>query len=464
MYHKKTHIHFVGIGGIGMSGIAKILAYQGYIVSGCDLDIAQKNVIDLQKIGCLITAGHNTPACKNPQIDVLVYSSAIKSHHPELIAAQQRGIPTIRRAIMLAELMRTKFGIAIAGSHGKTTTTSLIAHILLQAQMDPTVIIGGHLKTISTNAQFGNGDFLVAEADESDRSLIHLHPTLAVITNIDLDHLETYSNLDDIRSTFNLFLQNIPFYGKAFLCIDDDQIRSLLPMPHIKTISYGLGPDAQIRAENVTLNIDHSTFTVYEKEIALGTILIAMPGRHNVQNALAAIGVALDLGISFATIAHALSSFAGVDRRFTLKGTFNGAELFDDYGHHPAEIKVTVEVACRRARNNLTMIFQPHRFTRTKALWHDFIQVLSDPRINRLIITDIYPASEDPIEGISAQKLVEALKDQCPDRAISYIPYETSLEKLKLFIEDSAQPHDLILLQGAGKINQLADLLINRPL
>jgi UDP-N-acetylmuramate--alanine ligase len=458
MYHKKTHIHFVGIGGIGMSGIAKILAYQGYIVSGCDLDLNQQSIQELTRLGCMIADRHNAPLCIHPQIDILVYSSAIQADHPEIKAAQKRGIPTIRRALMLAELMRTKFGIAIAGSHGKTTTTSLIAHILLHAKLDPTVIIGGHLKTISTNAQFGNGDFLVAEADESDRSLIHLHPTLAVITNIDLDHLETYSNLDDIRSTFNLFLQNIPFYGKSFLCIDDENIQSILPIPHIKTVTYGFAKDALLRAENVYLASDHSQFTFIEHNNVIGSITIMMPGRHNVQNTLAAIGIARELAIPFATIAHALQNFKGIERRFSFKGTYKGADIFDDYGHHPTEIKATLEVARKRTKKNLRIIFQPHRFSRTQALWHEFMQVLASPEIDQLVITDIYPASEKPIEGICSQKLVADLKMSHPGKDIRYISFTHDMDNLKVSLED-LEPGDLLLLLGAGKINQLANHL-----
>ena len=244
--YKQAHVHFVGIGGIGMSGIATILKHQGYTISGCDCDMDQQSVKDLTLIGCKVYHGNNTPACQDPSIDILVYSSAIKDKNPEILAAQARGIPTIPRALMLAELMRTKFSIAIAGAHGKTTTTSLISHILIEAKRDPTVIIGGHLKNISNNARFGGGDFLVAEADESDRTLERLHATLAVVTNIDLEHLETYQDIDDIKATFRRFLYNLPFYGKAILCVDDPQVCSLFPLPHIKVLKYGLDENADV--------------------------------------------------------------------------------------------------------------------------------------------------------------------------------------------------------------------------
>lgn len=352
MYRKKMHLHFVGIGGIGMSGIAKILRYQGYTISGCDNDMDQQSVRGLQALGCSIFYGNNTDACKDSSIDVLVYSSAINNQNPEIIAAQKRNIPTIPRALMLAELMRTKYSIAIAGSHGKTTTTSLISHILIEAHKDPTVIIGGVLKTISTNAQFGLGDFLVAEADESDRSLVHLQATIAVVTNINLEHLDTYHDIDDIKNTFKQFLDNLPFYGTAIVCNDNEQIRSLLPLTHSKTIKYGLTDNADIYANSITLDIDHSTFEVFYKGHSLGTVRTNMPGIHNVLNTLAALAVGLELEVPFETIQSALASFKGVERRFSFNGCYKGAEIFDDYGHHPEEIKNTVIVANKRKKEN----------------------------------------------------------------------------------------------------------------
>lgn len=461
MYRKKAHVHFVGIGGIGMSGIATILKYQGYDVSGCDLDLEQQSVKNLSQLGCTIYHGNNTPSCQDAAIDILVYSSAIKAHDPEIIAAQARGIPTIPRALMLAELMRTKYSIAIAGAHGKTTTTSLISHILMEAAMDPTIIIGGHLKNISTNARFGKGDFLVAEADESDRSLTRLIPTLAVVTNIDLEHLETYTDLDDIKQTFKQFLNNLPFYGKAIVCIDDANIRSLLPMPHIKMIKYGLDSSADIYANSINLQPDHSTFTVWRKNQSapLGNIQLSMPGSHNILNALAAITVALDVDINFDVIAHALQNFKGIERRFSYRGRYQGAEVFDDYGHHPLEIAKTIEVAKRRAKNKVIVIFQPHRYTRTDKLWNDFVTVLATSSIDNLIITDIYAASEAPIAGITSQKLAAAIAQHHPQCTVSYAPYSYDFGDIIKQLQPIAREGDLILLQGAGKINLLATLL-----
>lgn len=461
--YKKRHIHFVGIGGIGMSGIATILAYQGYEISGCDLDHDQESIKNLKTLGCKIYHGNNTAECHDSSIDILVYSSAIKSDYPEIIAAQQRGIPTIPRALMLAELMRTKYSVAIAGAHGKTTTTSLIAHILMEAGIDPTIIIGGHLKSISTNARLGTGDFLVAETDESDRSFLYLHTTLAIVTNIDLEHLETYKDLDDIKQTFKQFLNNLPFYGKAILCIDDPNIQSLLPMPHIKTILYGLTPRADIFAQDIVLYADHSSFTVWQTKQtelhSLGTVRLNMPGKHNIQNALAAIALALELEISFVKIVHALDTFKGIERRFSYKGTFQGAEIFDDYGHHPQEIANTLLVARRRTKNKLTVVFQPHRYSRTHKLWDSFIQTFLWSDIDHLIITDIYPASEAPIPGVTAQKMAYDLQSHNPRFTVTYVPFQDTFEDIKIVVQDIVQYDDLILLLGAGKINKLAKKL-----
>lgn len=458
MYKKKIHIHFVGIGGIGMSGIATILKYQGYEISGCDLDMDQTSVKSLMAIGCSVHQGNNTPHCNDASVDVLVYSSAVKALDPEIVAAQKRGIPTIPRALMLAELMRTKHSIAISGSHGKTTTTSLISHILIEAAMDPTVIIGGHLKNISNNARLGQGDFLVAEADESDRSFLHLYATLAVVTNIDLEHLETYSDLEDIKNTFKQFLNKIPFYGKAFVCIDDANIRSILPIPHLKVVKYGLSsPDADYYATDIELQPDHSKFTVWYKDTQLGTVHFNMLGKHNVLNSLAAIAVARDLDIPFETITQALSSFKGIDRRFTYKGTYKGAEIFDDYGHHPIEILNTLLVARNRAKQKLTVVFQPHRFTRTHKLWHEFIDVFLNSNIDHLIITDIYAASEQEIPEITSQNLVNDIIKLNPHFTVSYAPYDSDFTVISGQLDPLLHTDDLVLLLGAGKVNKLAE-------
>jgi UDP-N-acetylmuramate--alanine ligase len=509
--YKKAHIHFVGIGGIGMSGIATILKYQGYTISGCDSDLDQHSIKNLTQIGCSIAHGNNSPACADPSIDILVYSSVIQGNNPEIVAAQQRGIATIPRALMLAELMRTKYSVAIAGSHGKTTTTSLISHILIEAQIDPTVIIGGHLQTISNNARFGESDFLVAEADESDRSFLHLQPTLAVVTNIDLEHLETYKDLEDIKHTFQQFLARLPFYGKAFVCADDENLASILPISHVTTVKYGLDSRNDIFAQNIQLNATHSTFDVYQKQKPLscshpevtlsplapsspkaspgyrlsapspfapsasrseriegnvskgqllGRVHLNMPGKHNILNALGALALSLDLEIPFDTIAAALANFQGVDQRFTYRGTFQGVRLFDDYGHHPKEIEVTLEVARQCTKNKICVIFQPHRYTRTYHLWDNFLEVFLNSKIDHLLITDIWPASEQPIPDVTSSRLAQELQAHNPSFSVSYAPYERSLEEIEAYVRANAHKYDLILFLGAGKVNKLAHTLL----
>jgi UDP-N-acetylmuramate--alanine ligase len=463
MYRKKAHIHFVGIGGIGMSGIATVLHYQGYKITGCDLDVHQKSVRDLLNLGCAIYQGNNTPYCQDYSIDILVYSSDVRHDHPEIKLAHERGIPTIPRAIMLAELMRTKYSIAVAGAHGKTTTTSLIAHIVMEANYDPTVIIGGHLKSISTNARWGRGEFLIAEADESDRSLVRLYPTLAVVTNIDREHLNTYRDLDDIKDTFSRFLSNLPFYGKAIMCHDDPHTRSLLPLTHAKAITYGLTPEADIFAQDLGLNPDYTSCTVWKKHLGkeLGDLTLAMPGKHNMLNALAAVAVALELDIPFEKIAAALSTFKGIDRRFSFKGLYKGAELFDDYGHHPAEIHNTLLVARQRARGKLIVVFQPHRYTRTYYLWDDFIKTLGEHSIDYLLITDIYASHEEPIENITSEHLVKALRAYKPTLQAEYIPCDDNFSKIRQTLDTLAQEHDLVLFLGAGKVNKVVEYIQN---
>lgn len=462
MYTKKTHIHFVGIGGIGMSGIAIILKQQGFDISGCDQDTDQKSIHHLKELGCRVYNGNNTVHCKDESIDVLVYSSAIRSHNPEIIYAQERGIPTIPRALMLAELMRTKYSIAIAGSHGKTTTTSLISHVLIESGIDPTVIIGGHLKNISNNARMGLGNFLVAEADESDKTIEKLNPTLALITNIDIEHLETYTDLDDIKATFKKFLNNIPFYGKAFLCAEDEAVVTIAQqLPHIKKVFYGIHENADIYGKNIRIESDFSSFDVFQKGKSepLGSVTINMPGIHNVLNTLGAIAVALDLGTEFNSIKAALASFKGIERRFSFKGTFHGAEFYDDYGHHPQEIHHTLIVAKRKCKKKLIVLFQPHRYTRTDKLWHKFIEVFKQNNIDHLLITDIYPASEASIPNVTSSRLVQAINEGHTTKKTEYVAFDDNFSQIKNVLLSRIQEGDLVLLLGAGKMNKLPELL-----
>lgn len=462
MYTKNSHIHFVGIGGIGMSGIATILKQQGYTISGCDPDVEQDTVTQLKKYGCAVYHGNNSSECNDESIDILVYipmyATSISEVAQEIERAQQRGIPTISRARILAELMRTKYSIAITGSHGKTTTTSLISHILIEAQIDPTVVIGGKLQNISSNIRLGNGDFLVAEADESDRSFLQLLPTIGVVTNIDLEHLETYKDLDDIKQAFMQFMMLLPFHGKAVVCIDDENIRSLLPLKHVKTISYGIDHDADFYARDIILHADHSLFTVHKKNNSspLGNIILPMPGKHNVYNCLAAITLAHELDIAFATTAHSIKTFGGIDRRFSLRGSYKGAEVFDDYGHHPKEIENTLLVARKRAKNKLIVVFQPHRYTRTQKLWSEFLNTFCESDIDELIITDIHSAGEQPINSICSARMAYDIKSLNPSFSVRYVPLEDDFTQIKEAIAQSIDENDLILFLGAGKVYHIA--------
>lgn len=468
MYKTREHIHFMGIGGIGMSGIARILKLQGYTVSGCDECTTSKTIHELENIGCIVQEDHNIAHIHNA--DVLVYSSAVKSDNPEVIAALQKGIPVIPRAIMLAELMRTKYSIAVSGAHGKTTTTSLISHILIEAQKNPTVVVGGVLKNIDLQACLGESNILIAEADESDRSLLYLNPTMAVVTNIDAEHLDTYKDLDDIKKTFKDFLARLPFYGKAFLCSDDEHVRAILPLHHVNVVKYGLNDEAQIMGKIISLNKMQSLFDVYvdtfipelgtKEKLHLGTVTLNVPGIHNVQNALAALAVCLEFDVPFATIAQALKNFKGVERRFEFKGTYKGAEIFDDYGHHPTEMRYTLQVAEKRKQNRLIIIFQPHRFTRTMHLWNDFVQLFvqaTDYHAAIIYITDIYSASEKPISDITSENLVNEIKKLRPDLDIRYMNNSNLIAES---VKNELQHGDLLLTLGAGKAYQIGDSLV----
>ncbi len=456
----------MGIGGIGMSGIALLLREQGYIVSGCDLDVSQKSVQSLITKGCTVHHGNNTLGCLDESIDILVYSTDIviysathAQQNPEIIAAKQKNIPVIHRSLMLAELMRTKFSIAVSGSHGKTTTTSLLSHILLTAQRDPSIIVGGYVKNIKNNAYAGSSSLLVAEADESDRSFLNLSPAINVVTNIDLEHLETYKDITDIKESFKKFIENVPFYGKSIICTDNEHISALLPELKSNYVTYGIEHTAEFRATDITIESTHSTFTVMHKDKVLGSLKLAIPGYHNILNSLATIAVAHTLQVSFETIKEALATFAGVERRFSFRGTFKDAELFEDYGHHPEEIKQTITMARKRSKNKLTVIFQPHRYSRTHKLWDLFIETLLQLPIDNLIITDIYASNEAPIANIDAKRLTSELAAKKPTFTLSYVPYDAHFTAIKSTLTPLVNPNDLILLVGAGGINKLIDFL-----
>lgn len=445
MYRRTKHIHFVGIGGIGMSGIAELLLNLGYSVSGSDLqetDITRR----LQQLGAKVYKGHERQWVGNAE--VVVTSTAVGPDNPEVLQAQEEHIPVIQRAEMLAELMRLKrYGIAIAGSHGKTSTTSLVASILGEAGLDPTVVVGGKVASLGGNARLGEGEFLVAEADESDGSFLKLSPVIEVVTNIDLEHLDYYRDLEHLQSVFLEFINRLPFYGVAIVCFDDVNIAKILPLIHKRTITYGLTEQADIYATRIETHAGVTRFTVKNRQEELGVITLHRPGRHNIYNSLASIAVALELEIDFADIATALKAFEGVERRLEVKGEASGVLVVDDYGHHPTEIRATLD-AIREAwpERRLVVAFQPHRYSRTQGLFDDFVTAFH--RADVLIITDIYPASEAPIAGVTGQALQEAIK-QHGQRGTSYV---AELIDSPSALVPYLRENDLLLTLGAGNI------------
>ncbi|MBP6869526.1 UDP-N-acetylmuramate--L-alanine ligase [Candidatus Babeliales bacterium] len=462
--YKNQHFHFVGINGIGMSGIAKILHRQGHIVSGCDLGQDTANIQDLIDAGCKISNQHNTTICQDNSINIVVYSSDVPYHAPELVNARNRGIKTIQRAVALAEIIRTKTALGVAGSHGKTTTTSMIGQILTYAQTDPTIIVGGIMHNIASNARYGQGKYAVAETDESDRSHLLLPISIGILTSVDYEHANVYKNLDEVIEVFIQYLNKLPFYGKAIVCIDDKNIENMLPKIQSSIITYGTTAQADIQAINIQLHPDFSTFNVMDNRTQqlLGSVTIQMPSIYNVLNATAAITACLELNISFESIAQALALYQGVDRRFTLKGTMKTpiATIFDDYGHHPTEIYHSLITARRKAQNKLIVVFQPQRYTRTYHLWDEFIQVLQSADIDHLIITDIYGANEPIIENITGKRLAEEIIKKNPHAKIHYVPYQADLADIKNRVLEIITDNDLLLLLGAGKVNKLAEKLL----
>ena len=453
MFRNRAHrLHFVGIGGIGMSGIAEVLKTLGYDVRGSDLHRSHVTA-RLEGMGIKIFEGHL--ATHVSDADVVVTSSAVHNDNPEVVEAKNRGIPVIRRAEMLAELMRMKYGIAVAGTHGKTTTTSLIASILDKGGFDPTMVIGGRLKSISTNARLGAGEYLVAEADESDGTFLRLIPTIAVVTNIDLEHLDHWrGGLPEIVDAFVNFVNKVPFYGAAVLCLDHPTVQGLLPRLEKRYVTYGFSPQADYVAENLEVAPQHMTFTVRKAGEPLGTVQARLIGRHNVQNALAAVAVADEVGVPFATIAEALAEFAGIGRRFEVKGSVHDVMVVDDYGHHPAEIRATLEAAQAAHNRRLVVAFQPHRYSRTRDLLEDFASCFNVCHV--LFVCDIYSAGEAPIEGITAEHLVEVVRAH-GHRDVRWVgPMSNLTEQLA----QTVRPGDLVITLGAGNIYQVGEELL----
>ncbi len=453
MYQSIKHIYFVGIGGAGMSGIAEVLLNLGYRVSGSDLRLTETTE-RLQRRGATIFQGHHAEHVTD--VDVVVTSSAVRANNPEVIAARNRTIPVIPRAEMLAELMRLKYGIAVAGAHGKTTTTSLIGVVLDRGGISPTVVIGGKLNTINTNTILGKGDFLVVEADESDGSFLKLSPTIAVITNIDPEHLDYYGTIDEIKRAFTAFANKIPFYGLIILCLDNPHVQDLIPHLEKRFLTYGLTPQADLQAMDISCEGFSMSFTVLYQKEELGRVEIPLPGTHNVLNALAAIAAAREIKIPFPVIQEALKTFGGVQRRFQLKGTFSGINLIDDYGHHPTEIKATLSAAKDIWKGRVVVLFQPHRYTRTRDLYREFLTAFNQADL--LLLTDIYPAGEDPLPGVTAEDLYRGIRERGHKHVI-YVPRkEEMVDQLMALLE----PEDNIITLGAGDISQLGDELMRR--
>ncbi len=454
MYQKKYHIHFVGIGGIGMSGIAELLLNLGYTVSGSDLrssDITDR----LAALGGTIHEGHRAEQIAGA--DVVVYSSAVDENNPEVKSALDASVPVIPRAEMLAELMRLKYSVAVAGAHGKTTTTSLVASVLAGGGLDPTVVIGGKLKSIGSNAVLGSGDYIVAEADESDGSFLKYSPAIAVVTNIDREHLDFYKDLEDIKRVFLSFIDRIPFYGLAVLCLDNEAVQDLIPHIRKRFLTYGTSAQADLQARDIVVRGLSSSFKVVRQGHVLGEIKLNLPGGHNVYNSLASIAVGLELGIAFDRIKSTLEKVEGVQRRLEVKGTAGGVTVVDDYGHHPTEIKTTLEALAQGwPDRRKIVVFQPHRYTRIRALFDDFAR--SFYRSDTLLVLPIYAASEKPIEGVDSVALCASIQA----RGHKDIHFTEGLDHAVGLLEQLVQPDDVVLTLGAGNVYQVGEKLLQR--
>ncbi|HEY0408129.1 MAG TPA: UDP-N-acetylmuramate--L-alanine ligase [Pyrinomonadaceae bacterium] len=454
MFHRIQHIHFVGIGGIGMSGIAEVLANLGFRVSGSDLK--RSNVTErLEGLSVEFREGH---AAENVgDAHVVVRSTAVRDDNPEIVEARRRSIPVIPRAEMLAELMRLKSQtVAVAGSHGKTTTTSMVATVLGHANLDPTFVVGGVVGAYRSNARLGKSDLMVVEADESDRSFLMLTPTIAVVTNIDREHMDYYKDMTDVRKCFEDFVNKVPFYGAAILCLDDPHVQAVIPHVERRRVTYGLSAQADVSAHAIRFDEGFgSSFTVWRGSEVIGEIALRVPGLHNVYNSLAAIAVGLELQIPFAQIQGGLSEFNGAERRFQRKGEEAGVLVVDDYGHHPTEVKATLAAAkIGSAGRRIVVLFQPHRYSRTHDLMEEFARSFNNA--DMLFVTDIYAASEDPIAGVTAETLTEAIKSYGHKNA----HYVGSLDGAPDILREQARAGDLVITLGAGTINRVGDQLL----
>ncbi len=448
-------IHFVGIGGIGMSGIAEILHNLGYAVQGSDI-AESANVLRLRGLGIDISIGHDGANLK--EAEVIVISSAVKSDNPEVIEARARLIPVVPRAEMLAEIMRLKWGIAVAGTHGKTTTTSIVAAVMDAGKFDPTVINGGIINAYGTNARLGDGDWIVVEADESDGTFMKLPATIAVVTNIDPEHLDHYGDFDTLKAAFVTFVQNIPFYGFATMCIDDPEVQALISaVSDRRIVTYGLSPQADIRATDISADPTGSHFNVIVSNritatsVDLGTFTMPMVGDHNIRNALAAIAIAQEMGVEPDVLKRALMNFSGVKRRFTRTGVVNDVTIVDDYGHHPVEIAAVLAAARTSTRRNVIAVVQPHRYSRVSDLFDEFCTCFNDA--DTVIVADIYAAGEAPMPGIDRDALVDGIRA----RGHRHVVPLDDADSLASLVADLAKPDDFVICLGAGNITAWAN-------
>jgi UDP-N-acetylmuramate--alanine ligase len=439
-------VHFIGVGGIGMSGLAEILRSMDFDVSGSDLRDGE-NTVRLARLGVKCHVGHDGAHVQGA--DVVVYSSAIARDNPELMAAIRLGIPSITRGEMLAELMRMKYAVAIAGSHGKTTTTSLVATVLRAAGLDPTVIVGGRMASLGSNARLGAGDLLVAEADESDGSFLRLSPTIAAITNVDPEHLDFYGTHEALKRAFVEFAERVPFYGLAVLCLDHPHVRDLLPSINRRYVTYGESRQADYVADNLVYRGLETSFQVHRQGQPLGEFVVRMPGQHNVLNCLAVIAISDELAVPFDIVKEALATFRGVARRFTVVGEPAGISLVDDYGHHPEEIRATLNAARHAYGKRVLVAFQPHRYTRTRALFQEF--ALAFDQADEVFVTDVYAAGEAPLSGISGETLAQAIEDH----GHRHVQYVAGRDDLAERLAQAAAPGDVVVALGAGDINRV---------
>jgi UDP-N-acetylmuramate--alanine ligase len=448
---RQAKIHFVGIGGIGMSGIAEVLLNLGYKVSGSDQkesDITRR----LAGMGGVVSYGH--AAAHVTDVDVVVISSAVKKDNPEVVAARARKIPVIPRAEMLAELMRLKDGIAIAGSHGKTTTTSIVAHLLAHAGMDPTAVVGGKVNTFGSNAKLGKGDYMVVEADESDGSFLRYSPAIAVVTNIDPEHLDHWKTAEALKAGFVDFVNRVPFYGLAVLCLDHPTVQSIIPLVEKRYVTYGLTPQADYRADAVALDGHEVAFDAFRRGEQLGRFTLGMVGRHNAQNALSVIAVGDELGIPIEVTREALATFRGVQRRFTVRGEAGGVTVVDDYGHHPAEVRATLAGAREAFRRRVVCVFQPHRYSRTHDLLEEFSAAFNDADV--LFVSEIYAAGEEPIAGVTGAALADAIRSH----GHHDVTFVAKRGELAAAVRVAVKPGDLVITLGAGDVTNAGPELL----